>query len=106
MNKGQFTKNDPRRSKGGRPKEHPLKGRISMALWDAMVKLLKMKKQDAVKKMQGNPTILEITAWKYINDTPGEVINRFCGRIPNDIKLDGGEEPVKSMTITFDPGTD
>ena len=83
---------------GGRPVEHPLRGKVSMALQDAMVRLLQMKKDAAVKLMQSNPTITEITAWKYINDYPTEVIDRFCGRIP---RTDGMDAP--SVVISNTP---
>ena len=87
----------------GRPTEHPLKGKVSMELQDAMVKLLHMKKDAAVEKMKGNPTILEITAWKYIQDFPTEVVDRFCGRIPNKQENTG---EITHKVFTFDPGTD
>ncbi len=72
----------------GRPVEHPMRGKVSMDIQDALVMLLGMKKDAAVKLMQSNPTITQITAWKYINDYPTEVIDRFCGRIPRPDGMD------------------
>jgi hypothetical protein len=83
-------KDDPRRSNnGGRPPEHPLKGKVAMEIWEATVKLMHMTKSAAVKYMSKNPTIIEIMAWKYINDYPTEAYDRFCGRIPNKSELTG-----------------
>lgn len=83
---------------GGRPVEHPMRGKVSMELQDAMVMLLGMKRDAAVQLMKGNPTITQITAWKYINDYPTEVIDRFCGRIP---RTDGIDSP--SVVISNTP---
>lgn len=82
---------------GGRPAEHPLRGKVSMALQDAMVKLLGMKKDSAMEHMKKNPTITEITAWKYITDYPTEVVDRFCGRIPRN---DGIDAPAVVLQST------
>ncbi len=82
---------------GGRPVEHPLRGKVSMELQDAIVSLLGMKKDAAVKLMTANPTITYITAWKYINDYPTEVIDRFCGRIP---RTDGMDAPSVIISNT------
>lgn len=87
----------PGNSGGGRPVEHPLRGKVSMDLQNAMVMLLGMKKAEAVLHMQNNPTITEITAWKYISDYPTEVIDRFCGRIP---RTDGMELPSVILSNT------
>lgn len=67
---------------GGRPVEHPMRGKVSMELQDAIINLLKMRKDVAVAHMQNNPTITEITAWKYINDYPTDVLDRFLGKVP------------------------
>lgn len=76
---------------GGRPVEHPLKGKVAKSIWDALVTLSAMKREDAEKKMKGNPTMAYIMAWKYITENTTECIDRMCGRIPNKSEVTGNE---------------
>lgn len=97
----QFKKGNKAGGHGGRPKEHPLKGKVAFALWDAMAKLSQMKEADAQKKIDGNPTVAEAAAWKYIQEYPSEFIDRFCGRIPNKQEHTGPEGDVIEMTLNI-----
>ena len=85
----------------GRPADHPLKGKVSMELWDAMIKLLHMKKEKVAERMANSPTLLEITAFKYINDSPAEVVDRFCGRIPQKTEHTGEDGKPITMTLNI-----
>lgn len=89
---------------GGRPVEHPLKGKVAYALWTAMIKLAAMKKDDAVKKMSGNPTMTEIVAWKYMQDHPTDFMDRFCGKIPQKQEVSG--EVNGKIRVTLDLSAD
>jgi hypothetical protein len=91
-------------SGGGRPVEHPLKGQVARALWDAMIRLSKMKKESAVKKMSGNPTMTEIVAWKYMQDHPTDFMDRFCGKIPQ--KQEFGGEVNGTVRVTLNLAAD
>ena len=84
-----FTKNDPRRGPGGRPKEHPKKGKLAAQLWDALIKLAQMKKEAAEKFMKGNPPMYYIMAWKYMTEYTTESWDRVCGRILNKSEFTG-----------------
>ena len=107
--KTQFKKNDPRINRDGRPKEHPLKGKVAFEIWDAIVKLSRMKKEAAEKLIKGNPTMVYVMAWKYITQTHTEAVDRLCGRIPNKSEVTGGDgdplipPPPPQKPIDFSP---
>lgn len=90
-----FVKNDPRRDKGGRPRQHPKHSVVGFAIQDAIIKILQMTKDKAIVYMQKNPTLIDTTAWKYINDYPSDVVDRFCGRVPQPQEITGKDgEPL------------
>lgn len=90
-----FVKNDPRRGPGGRPRQHPKHSVVGMEIQDAIIKILQMTKDKAIIYMQKNPTLIDTTAWKYINDYPSDVVDRFCGRVPQPQEITGRDgEPL------------
>lgn len=90
---------------GGRPAKHPLSPKVSMALQEAIIKLLDMGKDDAAKYMAGNPKMTYVVAWKYITKYPTEVLDRFCGKIPTMQQISGNDgEPLKIHVVNYSEG--
>ncbi|MES2155381.1 MAG: hypothetical protein V4510_09630 [bacterium] len=75
-----FTKNDPRRAKGGRPKKSVSWKQAEDKLREAIPRLLVMDKNDLHALLASNPTGAEMLAAKYLHEHAVEAVNRFLGK--------------------------
>jgi hypothetical protein len=87
---------------GGRPSKSTDWKKAEKGLRDAIPRILLMPKADLQKVLTNNPSGIEMLAAKYVHEHPIECVNRFLGKVPDEIH----QENSGSMVIRFDPATD
>ena len=101
-----FTKDDPRRSPGGRPKKTVSWKKAEDKLREAIPRLLLMPKKKREKLIADNPTGAEMLAAKYIEEYTPQAVDRFLGKVPTEFTGKDGSPLIPKASMPILPPMD
>lgn len=104
--RGQFVKNDPRRSPGGRPKKTTSWKEAEDALREAIPRILMMEKNALTQLLASNPTGVEMLAAKYIHEHVPQTVDKFLGKTPNVLTGADGKDLIPTPPAPILPPID
>ncbi len=101
-----FTKNDPRRARGGRPKKTTDWKAAEDELRDAIPRLMLMRKSELSELLAKDPTGAEMLAAKYIHEHAPKTVERFLGKMPDILTGKDGQPLIPAAPVAILPPLD
>ena len=88
----------------GRPAKSTAWKKAEAILREALPRILMMSKSKLSELLRDNPSGAEMLAAKYVHEHPIECVNRFLGKIEDELKLTGDARPVMFTLATDKDG--